>query len=153
MLSNRSAPPGPIVPVLTYRDVDKAIAWLIRAFGFSERLRTPTEPDGTIHHAQMAVGEGAIILSGQQVSGPQTGIQRLFVRVADVNAHFERAAASGAPILRPPADCAFGERQYTAQDLAGNEWTFSQSIEDVEPEAWGARRPGKPPDGEVEGGA
>jgi len=141
MLSNRSAPPGPIVPVLTYRDVDQAIAWLTKAFGFSERLRTPPEPDGTIHHAQMAVGEGAIILNGQGVSEPERTIQRLFVRVEDVNAHFERATEFGARILRPPADCAFGERQYTAQDLEGNEWTFSQPVEDVVPGSWGARMP------------
>ena len=141
MPSNRSAPPGPIVPVLAYGDVNQAIAWLTKAFGFSERFRTAPEPDGTIHHAQMAVGEGAIILNGQRVSEPGVSIQRIFVRVEDVNAHFERVREFGARILRAPADCAFGERQYTAQDLAGNEWTFSQSIEDVEPEAWGALRP------------
>ena len=76
MLSNRSAPPGPIVPVLTYGDVDQAIAWLTKTFGFSERFRTPPEPDGTIHHAQMAVGEGGIILNGRAVSEPEKAIQR-----------------------------------------------------------------------------
>ena len=141
MISNRSAPPGPIVPVLTYRDVQYAISWLTNAFGFRERLRTPPEPDGTIHHAQMAVGDGAIILTGQGVEEPEKAGQRVLVRVENVNAHFEHAKAFGARILRAPIDCAFGEKQYTAQDLAGNEWTFSQSIEDVEPEAWGARRP------------
>jgi len=66
MIENRSAPPGPVVPVLAYEDVDKAIAWLVSAFGFTERLRTPPEPDGTIHHAQVAVGEGAVMLVGQK---------------------------------------------------------------------------------------
>ncbi len=143
MHSNRSAPPGPVVPVLAYRDVNEAIAWLTKAFGFSERLRTPPEPDGTIHHAQMAVGEGSIILNGKLASEHGEAVQRIFVRAEDVNAHFEHTREFGTRILRPPADCAFGERQYTAQDPAGNEWTFSQSIEDVEPEAWGALRPAK----------
>jgi predicted enzyme related to lactoylglutathione lyase len=29
-------------------------------------------------------------------------------------------------------------RQYTAEDFAGYEWTFSQSVADVDPEEWGA---------------
>jgi len=35
----------------------------------------------------------------------------------------------------------FGERQYTVEDPWGNRWTFSQSIADVDPAAWGAREP------------
>ena len=30
-----------------------------------------------------------------------------------------------------------GERGYTAEDLGGHRWTFSQSIADVAPESWG----------------
>jgi len=37
----------------------------------------------------------------------------------------------------PPADYPYGERQYTAEGLAGHCWTFSQSIADVAPEEWG----------------
>ncbi len=144
MIANRSAPPGPIVPVLVYADVPQAIDWLSRVFGFKERLRTSPEPDGTIHHAQLAVGEGAAILTGRQggqgsAMPPNESTQRLYVPVEDVDAHFERTKRFGARILRPPADCAFGERQYTVEDLAGYQWTFSQSIADVAPEAWGAR--------------
>jgi hypothetical protein len=39
MIDNRSAPPGPVVPVLAYDHVEKAIEWLSGAFGFTERLR------------------------------------------------------------------------------------------------------------------
>jgi hypothetical protein len=31
----------------------------------------------------------------------------------------------------------YGERQYTAEDLAGHRWTFTQAIADVAPEDWG----------------
>ena len=123
-----------MVPWLIYKDVDQAIRWLSGAFGFTERLRTPPEPDGTIHHAQLAVGKGAVVLTGQGVASRQS----LYVQVDDVDGHFARARQFGARILRPPNSCAFGERQYTAEDLAGHEWTFSQSIADVKPEDWGA---------------
>ena len=31
----------------------------------------------------------------------------------------------------------YGERQYVATDLAGHQWTFTQSVADVSPEEWG----------------
>jgi len=45
-------------------------------------------------------------------------------------------SASVARIIRPPTDFPYGERQYTAEDLAGRRWTFSQSIADVDPQEW-----------------
>ena len=133
MIKNRSAPPGTIVPWLAYPDVDRAIAWLSGAFGFAERLRTPPEPGGSIHHAQVTVGQGSVVLT----SGPARDSVSLFVPVDDVDAHYERSRQFGARILRPPRTCEFGERQYTAQDLDGYQWTFSQSVADVHPQDWG----------------
>jgi uncharacterized glyoxalase superfamily protein PhnB len=60
------------------------------------------------------------------------------VRVEDVDSHFEHARDFGARILSPPTDYPFGERQYTAEDLAGHRWTFSESVSDVDPKDWGA---------------
>jgi uncharacterized glyoxalase superfamily protein PhnB len=134
MIRNRSAPPGAVVPWLSYPDVDRAITWLSGAFGFSEILRTPPAPDGSIHHAQVAVGAGSVVLtSGSAAKNPS-----LFVPVEDVDTHCEHARRFGARIVGEPRTCEFGERQYSAEDLAGNRWTFSQSIADVDPESWGA---------------
>jgi uncharacterized glyoxalase superfamily protein PhnB len=36
-----------------------------------------------------------------------------------------------------PTDFEYGERQYTAEDPAGHQWTFSQTLDDVAPESWG----------------
>lgn len=41
--------------------------------------------------------------------------------------------------MGPPASHPFGERQYAAEDPAGYRWTFTQSVEDVPPESWGAQ--------------
>jgi uncharacterized glyoxalase superfamily protein PhnB len=59
------------------------------------------------------------------------------VRVADARVHCERARKHGARIVAEPEDFPYGERQYTAEDLAGHQWTFSQTIADVAPEEWG----------------
>jgi uncharacterized glyoxalase superfamily protein PhnB len=134
MMKNRSAPPGTIVPWLAYSDVSQAVAWLSAAFGFSEHLRTPPEPNGSIHHAQLAVGNGAVVLTTRPL---QSGVS-LFVPVEDVDAHYERARKFGVRIVNPPKTHVFGERQYTAEDLVGYQWTFSQSVADVDPAEWGA---------------
>jgi hypothetical protein len=39
MITNRSMPPGVIIPELPYYDVNQAATWLCQAFGFRERLR------------------------------------------------------------------------------------------------------------------
>jgi uncharacterized glyoxalase superfamily protein PhnB len=157
MVMNRSAPPGAVVPWLIHDDVAAAIPWLCEAFGFTERLRTAPEPepepDGTIHHAQLAVGSGSVVLTGRPTAvrsvstgdtepvsqRPSAFVESVYVQVDDVDRHCERAQRFGARILRAPHSCEFGEGQYSAEDLAGHHWTFSESIADVSPETWGAR--------------
>jgi uncharacterized glyoxalase superfamily protein PhnB len=34
-------------------------------------------------------------------------------------------------------DYPYGERQYSAVDVGGHHWTFSESIADVDPADWG----------------
>ncbi len=36
-----------------------------------------------------------------------------------------------------PTTFEYGERQYTAVDPAGHQWTFSETLADVAPEEWG----------------
>ena len=84
------------MPMLIYEDVGKALEWLCVAFGFTERLRAPG-PDGNITHAQLAVGEGAIMLGAAR-----TGF-RLFhnhLTVNLVSAVFERDSEVWLRLLR-----------------------------------------------------
>jgi len=53
--------------------------------------------------------------------------------------HLQQAKRAGAKVINASRDCEFGERQYTVEDPEGHQWTFSQSIADVEPEKWGSR--------------
>jgi uncharacterized glyoxalase superfamily protein PhnB len=129
MLSNRSAPPCTVIPVLTYPDVNAAADWLGKAFGFTVRLRIGE------HRIQLWVGDGCLIVAEGNV--PADTAHLVMVRVPDAKSHCERAERQGARILAPPTDHAFGERQYDAQDFAGHRWTFTQTIADVAPEQWG----------------
>ncbi len=138
---NRSAPTATVVPVLIYEDVGKGIDWLCGAFGFTERLRAGGR-DGRVTHAQLSVGEGAVMLgaAGAEFRPPRSNEvnQYVLAHVEDVDRHFEHAKRFGARIVQPPTNMPFGERVYTAEDLAGHRWTFSQSVADVAPEHWGA---------------
>jgi uncharacterized glyoxalase superfamily protein PhnB len=137
MKPNRSVPPAAVIPVLIYPDVREAVAWLCAAFGFEERLRI-----GENHRSQLRVGDGAVILGDVRGdrSPPRPGevTHSVTVRVADARAHCERARERGARILMEPTDMEYGERQYNAEDLAGHQWTFSETLADVAPEVWGA---------------
>ena len=42
-----------------------------------------------------------------------------------------------ARIVMEPTGFPYGERQYTAEDPAGHQWTFSETLADVAPEVWG----------------
>lgn len=130
MLTNRSVPSATVIPVLAYEDVAQTSDWLCRAFGFKERLRIGD------HRAQLVFGDGAVILTARDSEGRGA----VMVRVADADSHHEHAKQSGARILQPPTDYPYGERQYTAEDLGGHVWTFSQSIADLDPVSWGATR-------------
>jgi len=134
---NQSAPPGAIVPRLIYDDVAKAVGWLCGAFGFTERLRTPPEPDGTIHHVQLAAGTGSMILTGRPSQAPDLYVDGIMVRVGNIDAHCARARQFGAKILSEPDSKPFGERQYSAEDLEGRRWAFTESVADAAPESWG----------------
>ena len=137
---NRSAPAATIVPVLVYEDVGRAIDWLCGAFGFTERLRASR--DGRVLHAQLSLGDGQVMIgaAGGRYRPPRRDEvnQYVLVHVDDADRHCERATRFGARIVQPPTDMPFGERVYTAEDSGGHCWTFSQSIEDVAPERWGA---------------
>ena len=130
MLANRSMPKSTVIPVLAYPRLGEAIDWLCAAFGFTLRLRIGN------HRAQLNVGDGAIVV-GEEPEAAAADLQRVMVRVDDADAHCERAKAFGARVVSAPSDYPYGERQYTAEDFAGRRWTFSQSIADVDPVAWG----------------
>ena len=136
MRQNRSIPSATVVPVLIYADVREAVAWLGDAFGFVERLKI-----GENHRSQLSYGDGAIIVGDVRHDRrpPRAGevTHSVLVRVDDVNAHCAHARAHGARILMEPTDFEYGERQYSAEDFAGHQWTFSETLADVAPEEWG----------------
>jgi uncharacterized glyoxalase superfamily protein PhnB len=136
MLSNRSAPPATVTPVLVYDDVRAAVTWLEAAFGFEERVRI-----GDAHRAQMRVGmDGAVVLTdvgGDRVTPDGRGKTHLIkVRVPEVDSAFARALEGGARVVEDLTTWEYGERSGVVEDLGGHRWELTQTVRDVEPEEW-----------------
>ncbi len=136
MKSNRSAPAGPVIPVLAYPDVRAAVDWLVEVLGFVERVRI-----GSGHRAQLSFGEGSLIVADVSHSraaptGGETS-QAVMLRVEDVASLCERVREHGGTILQEPRAFPYGECQCTFLDRAGHRWTLSQTLRDVAPEDWG----------------
>ena len=128
--SARHSTTSDIYPSLCYEDAPAAIAWLCKAFGFTERLVVPG-PDGKVLHSELSLGNGVIMIGSPH---PERGYvslrgrpgvsQVLSVRVDDPDAHHARAKAAGAVITRPLQDEEYGSRGYMATDPEGHQWYF-----------------------------
>jgi uncharacterized glyoxalase superfamily protein PhnB len=145
MLISRTTGSASVVPELVYADVEEAVEWLCDAFGFTEIWRAGG------HRARLAFGNGVLIVADQDPeygrAVPEPAAARshsVMVKVGDVDAHHEHARERGAQIVSPPADYPYGERQYSALDLAGHRWTFTQAIADLAPEDWGGQSKANP---------
>jgi uncharacterized glyoxalase superfamily protein PhnB len=123
-----------IIPCLRYRNAPAAIEWLCRNFGFEKHLVVPN-PDGTIAHAQLAFGNGMIMLGSvldtefgrlmkqpDEIGGAET--QTSYVIVADADAVYDQAKASGAEIVVDIKDEDYGGRGFSCRDLEGHLWNF-----------------------------
>jgi uncharacterized glyoxalase superfamily protein PhnB len=134
-----------IVPMIAYADGVAAIDFLTSAFGFAEdEGQRFTNDDGTVGHAELELAGERVMLAtpNPHYEGPgrhrehcdqarrwldnEWVIDGLFVEVDDVEAHFERAEAAGATVIRALADPGHGFRVYTAEDPEGHRWMFGQ---------------------------
>jgi uncharacterized glyoxalase superfamily protein PhnB len=127
-------PAATVVPVLRYRDLPAAIAWLCKAFGF-ERQRVTVDRNGAITYAQLTCGSALIMVGPvrasafdkllkqpDEVGGAETQVCYFFV--ADAHAHCARAKAAGAEIVFDIEDRANGGRSYSCRDPEGHLWNF-----------------------------
>ncbi|MEZ6243003.1 MAG: VOC family protein [Phycisphaerales bacterium] len=124
--------PSTIIPGMRYRDAHAAIDWLERVFGFRRHLVVPGE-NNTIVHAQLAYGEGMVMLSSitdspassimaqpDEVGGRET--QSPYILVSDADAVYARAKAAGAKIVIEIKSPEYGGRAFSCADPEGHVW-------------------------------
>lgn len=133
-----------IASTLYYEDALSAIDWLGNAFGFDIQIKVEGE-GGRLEHSELVFGGGLIMASDSkrhrdkwpqrraptEVGGANT--QSLMLYVDDVKAHFERARAAGARILKEPEVHDYGEEywadlSYGAVDCGGHHWWITERL-------------------------
>jgi uncharacterized glyoxalase superfamily protein PhnB len=129
MPESRSA----VIPAHRYRNTPAALNWLCQILGFTLHAVYEGE-NGTIGHAELALGNGMIMLgpkkddefsrgfkSPQDLDGIET--RSVYLVVPDADAVYARAVAAGATILRPLQDTPYGSREFAVKDLEGHSWS------------------------------
>jgi uncharacterized glyoxalase superfamily protein PhnB len=139
VISNRSLPTDTVLPHIAYRDLQQAIPWLSKAFGFVEHYRYGDPISG----AQMSAGNAWIMLESvrdKRATPKQLGFgtQSLTIFIEDIHAHFEQAKTAGVTIVEDLHQTVYGELQYAVEDLDGHHWLFSRHALDLSPQQWGA---------------
>ena len=123
-----------IIPALRYRDAPAMIDWLCKAFGFEKNAVYPN-PDGTIAHAQLTLGNGMLMLGSVTNGTPYSALLRQpdemdrtvtqspYLVVADCDAVYATAKAAGAEIVLDIVDQDYGGRGFSCRDPEGHLWS------------------------------
>jgi len=134
-----------VTPYLFIKGAARAIEFYKRVFSATERMRLEM-PGGAIGHAELAIGDSAIMLADEapamRALSPQTiGGTPVMIHlyVADVDAVFKNAIAAGAFELQPPQDKFYGDRSASITDPFGHQWGIATHKEDLTPEEIGKR--------------
>ena len=110
-----------ITPYIIVRPAARFIEFLKTAFAGVERMSMPA-PDGSIMHAEVAVGNGAIEVSDGNDQYP-TAPGGIHLYVDDADATYASALQAGATsIYEPTDDHPSGDRQGAVKDPFGNHW-------------------------------
>ncbi|HTC52324.1 MAG TPA: VOC family protein [Steroidobacteraceae bacterium] len=132
---------------LAYQDPVRAIDWLGAAFGFAVRIKVP-DASGGIMHSELTFGDAVVMVAGERSHGASLArspkslngatTQGLFVYVDDIQAHYTRALAAGAVVLRELATTDYGaehwtDRGYAVLDPEGHSWHFAQRLRTAAP--------------------
>jgi PhnB protein len=114
-----------ITPYIIVRPAAQFMEFLKGAFLATERLRMPA-PDGSIMHAEVAVGNGVIEVSDGNEQYP-TAPAAIHLYVDDADATYERAVKAGAASVYPVANQPWGERWGAVKDSFGNLWYIAKA--------------------------
>jgi uncharacterized glyoxalase superfamily protein PhnB len=127
------ASPPALTPYIVVSDARRAMNWYIEVFGAQRRGDLHVNPDGTIGHAEVAIGDAVLMFAEasslwpdvpvRAPDSPATFSHTLHLEVDDVDASTERARSSGASVEREPADQFYG-RSSVIVDPFGHRWSL-----------------------------
>jgi uncharacterized glyoxalase superfamily protein PhnB len=124
---------APLMPVLRYRDCNKALEFLTTTFGFTEGAAF-RDDKGNVQHAEVWFGNGGVMIGPvadtpfgkfMRQPGEAGGITASFYCVVDdPDGHHAKSQKAGFEVLMPLRDEPYGSREYSVRDPEGHIWTF-----------------------------
>jgi uncharacterized glyoxalase superfamily protein PhnB len=134
--------PPALTPYIVVADARRALDWYTDVLGAHRRGEPHVNPDGTIGHAEVGIGDAVLMLSEpsglwpdvpvRAPDSPATFSHSLHLQVDDVDGSTERARRGGASVEREPADQPYG-RSAVIVDPFGHRWVL------LRPPAWATR--------------
>jgi uncharacterized glyoxalase superfamily protein PhnB len=125
--------PPALTPYIVVSDARRALDWYVEVFDGQRRGAPHVNPDGTIGHAEVGIGDGVLMFSEasdlwpdvplRAPGSPATFSHTLHLQVADVDGTTERARRNGAAVEREPSDQPYG-RAAVIVDPFGHRWTL-----------------------------
>ena len=129
-----------ITPHLVCAGAADAIEFYRKAFNATEVTRMPG-PEGKLMHAQIRVGDSAIMLVDEFPDWGALGPKALkgtpvtiHFYVDDADAAFKRAVEAGATVKMPIADMFWGDRYGIVEDPYGHLWSIATHQRDLTPQ-------------------
>ncbi len=124
---------------LAVSDAAAAIDYYRKAFGAKELYRLADPTNGKVGHAELTIDGARIMLADEYPEynkSPSTlggSPVRLTLKVADVDAAYQRAIGAGGIAVRGPADQFYGHRSACLTDPFGHEWMLFKELQKMEP--------------------
>ena len=124
---------GQIVSIRGYDDAPSAVEWLVRAFGFEERLQTDGLSDQLVY-AHLGVGEETVLcasLPAMQRIGhnPEGAPFILYAQVDDVDECWQRARMAGAEVVKTRQKDESSLCRFYVRDLEGCIWGVGERLD------------------------
>jgi PhnB protein len=139
-MSDRQQPPlPPVIPHLTVRGGDAALAFYAKAFGAETMIRMPTEDGKRLMHASMTLN-GSVIMLVDDFSEVHEGADTreplalgsttvtVHLEVDDTDRWFQRAVDAGARVHMKPENMFWGARYARIIDPFGHAWSFGGPV-------------------------
>jgi PhnB protein len=134
-----------LTPMLIVDGANSLMEFLKKAFGAEVRMSMPM-PDGRIAHAEMTIGDSAIMVSDATPEFPAMKVG-VHIYVADVDTVYARALQAGARKKQDVQDQFYGDRSGSFYDPAGNLWSVATHVEDISDEEMERRMAAMAPSG------
>jgi PhnB protein len=119
-----------VTPYVAAKGADRFLDFVEAAFETQPALRV-RNPDGTIGHAEVRIGNAVVMAFDSRPGWPDTP-SFLSVYVADVDQVFARALTAGATVVTEVLTSGIvGDRGGRLKDPVGNIWWVQTHLEDV----------------------